>query len=232
MAVQGEWLRRVEAEYRSAAITQHLTLWLLQIGASPDLVREGLRIVKDEMVHAELSHRTFVAAGGEGAPKIVRESLELLRRPGDPLEHDVTRVGVDVFCLGETVAVPLFKELRERCTVTTARRALDRVLRDEVRHREFGWMLLGWLLELPIAPALRTLISRELPGFFHRVRGVYAGSVVRPRTTIDDGDRAWGLMAPSQYAATVSRTLVRDWVPRFAKLGIDAQKAWDEARPS
>ncbi len=33
--VQHEWLRRVEAEYRSAAIAQHLTLWLTQIGASP-----------------------------------------------------------------------------------------------------------------------------------------------------------------------------------------------------
>lgn len=227
--MQGEWLRRVEAEYRSAAITQHLTLWLMQIGASPDLVRAGLRIVNDEMVHAELSHRTFVAAGGEGAPSIVRESLELVRRPGDPLEHDVTRVGIDVFCLGETVAVPLFKELRERCTVPAARRVLDRVLKDEVRHRDFGWMLLGWLLELPIAPALRVLIARELPGFFQRVRGVYSHSVLRMRTTIDDADRGWGLMPPAQYAATVSRTLTRDWVPRFGKLGIDAQKAWDQA---
>jgi hypothetical protein len=34
--VRDEWLRRVEAEYRSAVIAQHLGLWLLQIGASPD----------------------------------------------------------------------------------------------------------------------------------------------------------------------------------------------------
>ena len=68
-----EWLRRVEAEYRSAAITQHLTLWLIQIGASPDLIHAGLRIVKDELAHAELSHRAFVAGGGTGAPELVRE---------------------------------------------------------------------------------------------------------------------------------------------------------------
>ena len=37
-AVRAEWARRVEAEYRSAAITQHLTLWLIQMGASPDLI--------------------------------------------------------------------------------------------------------------------------------------------------------------------------------------------------
>ena len=145
--MRGEWLRRVEAEYRSAAITQHLTLWLIQIGASPDLVRGGLRIAADEMAHAELSHRTFVAAGGVGGPQLARESLELKRHPGAPLEHDVARVGVEVYCLGETVAVPLFKELREPCSVPVARRALDRILRDEVRHRDFGWALLGWLVE-------------------------------------------------------------------------------------
>src|SRR5579883_1834465 len=53
--VRSEWLRRVEAEYRSAALTQHLTLWLIQVGASPDLVRAGLRIVRDEMTHAAMS---------------------------------------------------------------------------------------------------------------------------------------------------------------------------------
>src|SRR5215212_3774912 len=100
-AVRREWLRRVEAEYRSAARTQHLTLWLIQIGASPDLVRAGLRIAGDEIVHAEMSHEVFLAAGGEGGPRLVRESLELTRQGSDPLEYDVARTAVEIFCLGE-----------------------------------------------------------------------------------------------------------------------------------
>src|SRR5690242_3010652 len=139
-AVRREWLRRVEAEYRSAAITQHLTLWLIQIGASPDLVRAGLRITSDELTHAEMSHRVYVRAGGEEAPRIARETLGAVAK-GGVLEHDVARVCVEVFCLGETVAVPLFKEIRERAAVPVARKALDRILRDEVRHRDFGWSL-------------------------------------------------------------------------------------------
>src|SRR5688572_8484742 len=99
-AVRREWLRRVEAEYRSAAITQNLTLWLIQIGASPDLVHAGLRIAGDEMTHAAMSHRVFSAAGGEGGPELARETLALARREGEPLEHDVVRVGVEIFCLG------------------------------------------------------------------------------------------------------------------------------------
>jgi hypothetical protein len=225
--VRGEWLRRVEAEYRSAAITQHLTLWLIQSGASPDLIKLGMRVAADEIAHADLSHRCYAAAGGNDMPQISRESLQLRRHEHDPLELDVTRVCVDVFCIGETVAVPLFSKLREGCTVPAARRVLDRVLRDEVRHRDFGWMLLTWLLEHPMAPAIRETIERELPSWFVRIRAVYAPSGAESKTTIAENDRAWGLMPPAKYGDVLRRALERDWVPRFAKLGFDATKAWN-----
>ncbi len=227
--VRAEWLRRVEAEYRSTAITQHLGLWLIQIGASPDLIKLAFRISNDELAHADLSHRAYVSAGGTDAPQIPRETLELRRHPDDPLELDVARVGVDVFCLGETVAVPLFSRLRKGCTVPSARRVLDRVLRDEVRHRDFGWTLFGWLLEHPIAPAVRAQVERELPTYFARVRSIYAPPGAEARAKIADDDRAWGLMAPATYGEILHRTLERDWVPRFAKLGFDARAAWERA---
>jgi hypothetical protein len=227
--VRREWLRRVEAEYRSAAITQHLTLWLIQIGASPDLVHAGLRIAGDEMTHAAMSHRVFSAAGGEGGPKLVRESLGLNRHDAEPLEHDVTRVGVEVFCLGETVAVPLFKELREPCSVPSARRALDRILRDEVRHRDFGWTLLEWLLEHPLAKDVRAIIDRELPGWFARIRKSYAPPARGEEPKMSAEERAWGLMPVALYRSSVDKALTRDWGPRFHRLDIDAKKAWERA---
>lgn len=224
--VRREWLRRVEAEYRSAALTQHLTLWLIQIGASPDLVRAGMRIAADEIVHAELSHRAYVAAGGEGGPSLVRESLELSRAEGEPLEHDVARVAVEAFCLGETVAVRLFKELRGPCTVPVARRALDRILKDEVRHRDFGWTLLAWLFELPIAAELRGVVARELLPSFARLRMAYAPRPKAEEPAMTPEERAWGLMPVSLYRARVEKTLARDWQPRFEKLGVDVRAAW------
>jgi hypothetical protein len=228
-AVRREWLRRVEAEYRSAAITQHLTLWLIQIGASPDLVHAGLRIAGDEMTHAAMSHRVFSAAGGEGGPELARESLGLTRHEAEPLEHDVARVAVEIFCLGETVAVPLFKELREPCTVTPARRALDRILRDEVRHRDFGWTLLEWLLEHPLAKDVREIIDRELPAWFSRIRRSYAPPPRGEEPKMSPDERAWGLMPVSLYRSSVDKALTRDWGPRFKRLDIDAKKAWDRA---
>lgn len=228
---RGEWLRRVEAEYRSAAITQHLVLWLIQIGASPDLIKDGLRIVTDELKHAELSHRTYVAGGGCEPPRIVRETLGLRRHEGEPLENDVLRTGVEVFCLGETVAVRLFKELRAECVAPSARRALDRILRDEVRHRDFGWALLEWLSETPLGGQLVALAGRELPRMFARLRASYAPEAAKRETTIAQADRAWGLMPTASYARILDEVLERDYTPRFARFGIDAQKAWQEHAP-
>lgn len=225
-----EWSRRVEAEYRSTAIAANLALWLVQIGASPDLVRAALRIAREELGHATLSHRVVVAACRTAGVQpsttgVDRESLQLVRHAAEPLEHDVARACLQVFCLGETVAVRLFKELRHACDVPVARRALDRVLRDEVGHRDFGWTLLAWLLEGPLGPQLKALLVRELPELVRHLRSEYGGDgegeggLPRP-------DARWGLMPPARYGQLLRTAFDRDYVPRFARLGIDARPAW------
>jgi hypothetical protein len=226
--VRAEWLRRIEAEYRSAAITHHLVLWLIQIGASPDLIRAGMRIVDDELVHSELSYLAFAAAGGTGTPALPRETLELRRNTAQPLELAVLSTVVNTFCIGETVAVPLFKNLRASCTVPEARRVLDRVLKDEVRHRDFGWTALSYLFSLPNGPLYHEVVRRELPIFFRNIRVAY-GALAKDDHFMDPADRAWGLMPPAEYAQTVERALERDWIPRFDAQGIDAQAAWNAA---
>src|SRR5215470_4685296 len=144
--VRAEWRARIAAEYTSAAITQQLVLWLIQAGAPPDLIDAGLAIVADELVHSRMSAEVYAAAGGSEPPAIDRVALALPSTGA--LDRDILRTAVRVFCLGETVAVPLFGHLRARCTEPVARAALDRILRDEVRHRDFGWDLLDWLITL------------------------------------------------------------------------------------
>ena len=130
--------------------------------------------------------------------------------------------------MGETVAVPLFKVLRENCTVPVARRALDRILRDEVRHRDFGWALLDHLLELPLAAQIRELVERELPHMLARTRRSY-GPEGALGDAIPDLDRDWGLMPAARYRQVLERCVERDYVPRFAARGFDAQVAWQRA---
>ena len=219
--VRAEWSRRVEVEYRSAALTAHLALWLIQAGASPDLIRLALRIVDDELTHAELAHRVAAAAGAE--PRTIdRGALALARNEAEPLEHDLARTCVGTFCLGETVAVPLFAALRDGCTVAVARQALDRVLRDEVHHRDFGWSLLEWLLASGGGATLRALVERELPAQLAAVRTTYAPTDARA-IPCSAAERAWGLMPSQMYGDIFAATVKRDYIPRFAKLGIEVR---------
>ncbi|MCA9652934.1 MAG: ferritin-like domain-containing protein [Myxococcales bacterium] len=218
--VAREWLRRVEAEYGSAAITQELVLWLIRLGAPPDLLTDGLRIVEDELAHASLSHAVATAAGSEERPALVQERLGLPRRADRPLLVDAALHGVEVFCLGETVAVPLFVTMRQACTVPVAREALDRIVRDEVRHRDFGWALLDWLLEAGGEP-MRERLQGALPGMLQRVRRSYGPSELDGRhDEPDEQDGRWGLMPSARYAEVLERCIERDYAPRFERVGL------------
>ena len=222
--VAREWLRRVEAEYTSAAITAQMAQWLIRLGAPPELVRDCLRIVDDELEHASLSHAVATAAGARERPRLVQERLGLPRNPACTLLVDAALHAVEVYCLGETVAVPLFVAMRERCTVEVARTALDRIVRDEVGHRDFGWTLLDWLVQTHGEPVREAIVS-ALPAMFATLRRSYGQGEARPGDDAGD-DAAWGLMPGPRYAEILQRCLQRDYVPRFERAGIDARAAW------
>lgn len=221
-AVRQEWMRRIEAEYCSAAHTQHLTLWLIQLGFPRELINDGLRIVQDELDHAELSAAVYQAAGGTSAPVLVEKNLALKSRR-QLLRHDALLFTVDIFCLGETVAVPLFKELRSECTVPVARGAFDRILRDEVRHRQFGWDVLDYFLDLHADS--RHQVINALPALFAKIMYLY-GRAPQELIMSDATSRAWGLMPLAHYPAILFETMEAEILPRFADHGILAAPIW------
>jgi len=212
--VQREWTRRIEAEYRSSAQTQHLTLWLIQLGAPRELIDDGLRIVQDELDHAELSAAVAREAGSQAAPALVQDEL-LLRVPPGTLAERALFATLEVFCLGETVAVPLFTELRRACTVPVARRALDRILKDEVRHRQFGWDLLDYLCNWDphLVAVGRGFLAPALARLSHRY-----GAGTSSEVSLEE--RAWGLMAPLSYSEILEATLRKEYEPRFKERGL------------
>lgn len=214
--VQAEWRARIAAEYTSAAVTQNLVLWLIQAGAPPELIDAGLAIVADELVHSRMSHEVYTAAGGTEPPAIDQNQLGL-PRTSESLIADILQVAVRTFCLGETVAVPLFSHLRAPCTEPVAKAALDRILRDEVRHRDFGWELLDWLLT--VDESVPAVVTEALPPMMkelERTYGVGNQAVATDDGVMTDTERSWGLAPPRDYAEILARTIERDYRPRFA----------------
>src|SRR3954452_12363576 len=96
-----EWRRRVIAEYRSASVTHSIVGWLLQLGASPTLLHEGVRIIDDELVHAEMAF-AVLSEIGESVERIDfgAGSLGLGLEPTLSLLENVCVQGVRTFCIG------------------------------------------------------------------------------------------------------------------------------------
>jgi hypothetical protein len=133
-----------------------------------------------------------------------------------------------MFCLGETAAVRLFSELRRGCEQPEAKAALDRIVKDEVRNREFGWDLMDWFWSMPFQPEAAGLVKRQLPGMFRRLQQNYRYERLHDETARQSEDAHWGLMPAGHYAAALDETFRRDYQPRFASYGIDAARAWAE----
>lgn len=216
-----EWRSRVAAEYRSAAITAQLLHWLIQAGLDPALVDTALRIVRDELDHAALSHDVLLALGALDAPAPVQ--LETLAEPLDPggVLPSLLDSALRNFCLGETFAVPLFQAMRAGTTHPEAKAALDRILRDEAVHRAFGWTLLDALLEID-ADAVRARSEAKLPALLETFRRGYAPDAAT--TPITDDERAVGLLDLAEYRRVYGET-VDDLRRRFGKRGIHVPAA-------
>ena len=190
-AVREEWGRRVVAEYRSAAHTHALVGWMIELGLSPDLIRMGLRIVDDELRHAELSAEVLHAAGGALSQPVDRATLVPPR--AEPLDEALTLANLELFCLGETVAVPLFRRMLLGTTRPVARRVIRTIVADEARHRRFGWLLHGELTRGEAGSGRRVGVAQMLPRLLGRVREAYGlGRSLELAPEL----RAWGLLAP------------------------------------
>jgi hypothetical protein len=209
-----EWRARVRAEYVSAAITAQTVHWMIVCGLPDDLLRVGLRVVADELDHARLSHDVVRAIGGGDLPEPI--SLEGLVAPTSHrgLGASLIDAVLGSFCIGETLAVPLFSAMRARTTQPQARAALDRILRDEAVHRAFGWDALDALLALD-EPGLRERADEVLPAMIRARQARWTELTAHPPLTDDERDA--GLLSAAEFSAIADRALLDDALPRFAR---------------
>ncbi len=204
------------AEYASAGVAAQVLAWGVVAGLPAPLLHTATRIVRDELDHAELAHQCLVELGGADAP--IELTPERLAVPaGEGLLPDLVRAVLRDFCLGETLAVPYFAEMRRRAAHPAVDRVLARVLADEAVHRAFGWDALDALIA--IDPGVREWAEARLPGLRATFDGYRAPPDAPPLT---EAERACGLLDNAEYGALFARTWAEDVAPRFARRGIRA----------
>jgi hypothetical protein len=212
-----EWANRVESEYRWAAISQHLGLWLLQMGASPDLVRATLRSTNDSLTHAELALAVLRELGEGMNRSISQDSLGLLRRPQLSLEEDTLLVALEHFAFAASLKQCVARRQREVARAPTAVAALDRMVADFGEQGALGWHVLDWMLSRPARVRHQQVVEAALADIAARVVVAPAWSVEPPPAILN----VWGLLPLAEHGQLVQSCQLRIWNPRLAARGFE-----------
>jgi hypothetical protein len=206
------------AEYTSASITAQLLHWLIRAGFDPDLIDTAHRIVRDELDHAALSHDTLVALGGADTPsELDVDQLAMPTAPEGVLASALDSI-LRNFCFGETFAVPLFAAMREHTTHPAVLPMLERVLRDEAIHRQFGWDCLDALIARDAA-GVQARSASKIRRFRSQFQASYG--TLHQSDPLLPIEIAAGMMPPARYVEIHDATLRDVIIPRFALRGID-----------
>lgn len=162
------WLADALAEHASIAAFSRLSLELLAAGAPPELLHLTHRAALDEVRHARL---TFALASAYAGRPLTAGTFPEAVEPGrsrpprdragwlSVLAVESLQDGV----LGEGAAAMVAEEARQRAVDPAVQRALAIIARDEARHTELAWNILGWCLAEggdPVAAAVAEVLDR------------------------------------------------------------------------
>jgi hypothetical protein len=139
------WREAALSEHASIAAFARFVVHLLALGAPPMLLREAIRAMDDELIHAQLcfgmARRLDGRMLGPG-PLDVSGLWDGQDTPSKILEAAI-REG----CVVETISARLAQVACERATEPFAVEALRRITHDEMRHADLAWSFVEWILE-------------------------------------------------------------------------------------
>jgi hypothetical protein len=212
------WTAAAFQEHRTGAACAATLLSLVQARAPLDLIAVATRFPLDEMVHVELCAR--VAAELGGATPLSYEPDEMLGRFGahdEPLMRAAHQV-VAFFCVGEALSIPLLHGTWKAAAHPLTRAVLERIVRDEADHGQFGWAFLDWAMPHLSAADLAAL-GQTADLAIAGVRANWATLRARPPAPeAHSADLGW--MQTEAYLALAQRSLARQVVAPLRARGI------------
>jgi hypothetical protein len=205
------WQSLLDQEDGFGDFTQCLADVLMGKGAPSALCDRARQIVDEERHHVELCERVIEYLGAE-----VRQ------RPRQPCvldsEQSVVEAIVVGFAVGETMSVGGFVASLAYARDPFVRNALKQLIRDEVRHGQFGelagnWVLRDWSIER--RQTLWSACVSMMESFERRCGGVEA-IAAHPGPFARD----LGAPPPSVTHRGMLRAVERTVLPRLSRLGV------------
>jgi hypothetical protein len=204
-AARKAWTSAAFQEFRTAAACAATLRSLLEARAPVDLIAFASRFPLDEMVHVELCSRVAAEFGGPVGLTYDPGDLAVDFGVADPLLRAAHEV-VAYFCVGEALSIPLLHGTWKAATHPLTRAVLERIVRDEADHGQFGWAFLDWAaphLTDADRAALGVTADRAVAGVRRNWDAVRAQAPVAGHTS----DLGW--MGSEAYLTLAQRSLER-----------------------
>ena len=223
-AAIGTWKARMVNEYGSAQVFEGLYQQLAELDVAQSDLERLASFAEDERRHGILCGSVVEALGGEA----IAHSLPVVPFPEhpdvSPLEAAIRNL-ISISCMSETVAVSLIGAERLEMPEGPLRALLTTIYADECAHANFGWRLLGDLLERGDDNLRERLKSYIQLAFAHVEKHELSHLPVEaqpPKEGLQLG-LCSGLDARTLFYATIEQIII----PGLSNQGLDAQWAWD-----
>ena len=228
MAARLHWSRRTWGEYGAISESPALLLRFCLENRRPDLRFFFTMRTQEEGRHAEASWLMAERLGGyfpqpQNPPTASAVGTHGVRRMAFDPETSLEGIFASLVCAAEEILIDAFKATVHKATNPAVRRLMELILRDEVRHRDFGWDTLDWLFTTNADGGAVGWVTAELPAFLGELEKSYG--IGNPTIAADSGEmteleRSWGLAPPREYAEILTRTIEKDYRPRFSARGV------------
>lgn len=224
--VVAEWRGRMLAEYRSASLSAEFLSWLLRLGFSSHTLQIAQRFVANELDHADMSFEVYSALGGSDDPSEMNEgALVLSHAFGAPCFERLVLSCLDIYCIGETLAAPLFAAMRDGATESGPRQVLDRIVSDSEAQCALGWAVLDEVIERDSAK-VNALAKKHLPGYLARVErawGLLPDDWVEP---VGAAELRHGLIPRARYKREFYQGVAESVLPRLDSCNLPGRPSW------
>jgi tetratricopeptide (TPR) repeat protein len=201
------WLEAGRGEHASVASFARFVLQLMGLGAPPNLVRDAIQAMADEVDHACDSFGIASQLTGKPFSPGVLDVSDIISDLGD--SRSILRDAIVEGCVAETISARQAVVAHERSQDPSVRTALAQIAEEETKHAELAWRFVEWLIEK------QPMLANELE-ILPEIEKAYATSDIK--TQDDQVMEVFGILSDGTKQAIINLTFETIIRPRMAHL--------------
>jgi hypothetical protein len=212
-------LRRAALELQGAAAFTAVTQALLELRAPTPVIDLCARAISEELRHSDI-YMALARAYSDAALQAPRaSSIDIPKYPAAGADGERLLRVVGMCCVNETMACSFLELCFAGAKAPLARRGIQEILEDEIRHARVGWAYLG---SSDVGPAERRLVSLWLVPIF-RAQWNHWQEHIANLPAIDLVEH--GCPFPEAIERASRESIHALILPGFARAGVDVSAA-------